>query len=333
MRAVVIVGAGGPEVFEVREVPEPAAGGDRVLVRVRACGLNRADLLQARGQYVAPPGVPKEIPGLEYAGEVAAIGPDAVGPLKVGDRVFGIVGGGGMAEYVATHERMAVPIPDGLGWVEAAAVPESFLTAFDALDHQAGLRSGEAVLIHAAAGGIGTAAVQVAHAMGCPTFGTSRTAAKLEGLKGLGLDVGIDTSASDFVEVVRRETGNRGVPVIVDHVGGAYLAKNLEALAIRGRLVVVGLLGGRSAELDLGRLMARRATIVGTTLRARPIEEKIAATRRFADRVVPWLDRGPVRPIVDRAFPVEAIGEAARYMASNAGAGKVVLTFDEEGSR
>ena len=238
-----------------------------------------------------------------------------------------------MAEYVSTPERMAVPVPEGLGWVEAAAVPESFLTAFDALDHQAGLRSGEAVLIHAAAGGIGTAALQIAHAMGCPTFGTSRTAAKLEGLKGLGLDVGIDTSASDFVEVVHEATGGRGVPVIVDHVGGPYLAKNLEAMAIRGRLVVVGLLGGRSAELDLVMLLVRRATIVGTTLRARPIEEKIAATRRFADRVVPWLERGLVRPVVDRAFPVEAIAEAARHMTTNAGSGKVVLTIDEEAGR
>ncbi|MEW4569583.1 NAD(P)H-quinone oxidoreductase [Tautonia sp. JC769] len=328
MRAVVIARAGGPEALEVRDVPRPEVRGDRILVRVRASGLNRADTMQSRGLYPPPPGEPTEIPGLEFAGEVEAKGPDAIGPLKPGDRVFGIVGGGGLAEYVCLPERMAVPIPAGLDWADAAAVPEVFLTAFDALDQQAGLCSGEAVLIHAVGGGVGSAAVQLAHAMGCPTFGTARTASKLERAKEYGLDVGIDTSSKDFAEVIRDRTGGQGVPVIIDHIGAAYLGKNLDALARRGRLVVVGLLGGRKAEVDLLALLNKRARIVGTTLRARPIEEKIAATRRFADRVVPWLDRGLVRPIVDAVFPVDRIREAADRMESNQGFGKIVITMD-----
>jgi putative PIG3 family NAD(P)H quinone oxidoreductase len=328
MRAVVIAKPGGPEVLEVRDVPRPQARGDRVLVRVLASGLNRADTLQARGQYPAPPGDPQEIPGLEFAGEVEAKGPDATGPIREGDRVFGIVGGGGLAEYVAVPERMLVTIPGNLDWPSAAAVPEVFLTAFDALDHQAALRSGEAVLIHAVGGGVGSAAVQIARAMGCPTFGTARTASKLDRAKEYGLEVGIDTSAEDFAAVIRGRTAGAGVPVIVDHVGGPYLSSNLDALSMKGRLVVVGLLGGRKAELDLSKLLGKRALMIGTTLRARPIEEKIAATRRFADRVVPWLERGLVRPIVDRAFPIEQVVEAAAYMESNQGFGKVVLTME-----
>lgn len=328
MRAVVIARTGGPEALEVRDVPRPEVRGDRILVRVRAAGLNRADTMQSRGLYPPPPGEPTEIPGLEFAGEVEAKGPDAIGPLKPGDRVFGLVGGGGLAEYVCLPERMSVPIPAGLDWPNAAAVPEVFLTAFDALDQQAGLCPGEAVLIHAVGGGVGSAAVQLAHAMGCQTFGTARTASKLERAKAYGLDVGIDTSNEDFATVVCDRTGGNGVPVIIDHIGAAYLGKNLDALARRGRLVVVGLLGGRKAEVDLLTLLNKRARIVGTTLRARPIEEKIAATQRFADRVVPWLDRGLVRPIVDAVFPIDEIRKAAEHLESNQGFGKVVVTID-----
>src|SRR3954452_21829928 len=188
MRAVVITKPGGAEVLEVRDVPSPSPQGDQVLVRVRACGLNRADLMQCRGSYPAPPGVPAEVPGLEYAGVVEALGRTATGSLRVGDRVFGIVSGGGMAELLVTPERMAVPIPENLGLEEAAAVPEAFLTAHDALETQAGLRPGERVLIHAVGSGVGTAACQLAHSMGCTVFGTSRTASKLERAAAYGLD-------------------------------------------------------------------------------------------------------------------------------------------------
>ncbi len=327
MRAIVIDGVGGPEVLNVREVPTPELGGDQVRVRVRAAGVNRADLMQARGQYPAPPGAPSDIPGLEFAGEVDALGPGAAGGLKVGDRVFGIVAGGGLAEYVTLSERMAVPIPANLDFEAAAAVPEVFITALDALDARAELKPGERVLIHAIGGGVGTAAVQLAHAMGCMVFGTSRTIGKLHRAAdfGLGLDVPIDSAQVDFVEVVARETGGRGVHAVIDHLGGPAFEGNLAALGERGRLVLVGLLAGPMASVDLGLLMRKRITIVGTTLRSRPIEEKIAATRAFAERVVPWLARGIVRPVVDRAYPFEQVREAQERVRSNMGFGKVIL--------
>ena len=325
MRAIVIKGKGGVECLEVRDVPKPEPRGEQVRVRVRACALNRADLMQARGVYPAPPGAPADIPGLEYAGEVDALGPDVTGPLEVGDRVFGIVGGGGQAESVLTHERMAVPIPPDLDFVQAAAVPEAFITAHDALLTQGRLDPGGRVLIHAVGSGVGTAAVQVAHAMGATVFGTSRTAEKLERARGLGLDHAIDVTAEDFAAVVKSRTDGAGVDVVIDLVGASALAGNLAALTTRGRLVLVGLLGGHGAPLDLNLMLRKRLTIVATTLRARPIEEKLAATRRFAEHVVPWLARGLVRPVVDSVFDLEEFREAQARMESNAVFGKVVL--------
>jgi len=325
MRAIVITGTGGPEVLEIREVPAPDPRGDQVRIRVRACGLNRADLLQCRGVYPAPPGAPAEIPGLEYAGLVDALGPDVAGPLKVGDPVFGIVAGGGQSEYVLSHERLVVPFPSNLDFVQAAAVPEAFITAHDALVAQGRLAPGERVLVHAAGSGVGTAAVQIAHAMGCVTLATSRTAAKLERTKALGLDHGIDTSREDFAATVRARTGGAGVDVVIDLLGGSMLAGNLAALAPQGRLVLVGLLAGGSAPLDLNLMLRKRLTIVGTTLRARPLEEKIAATRRFAGQVVPWLARGLVLPVVDSVFAFEDTRTAQIRLESNEVFGKVIL--------
>lgn len=325
MRAIVIARPGDLGSLEVRDVATPEASGDQVRVRVRAAGLNRADLLQAMGQYPAPPGVPAEIPGLEYAGEVDQVGPNIAGTLKVGDRVFGIVGGGGFAESVVVPERMAVPIPVHLDFEAAAAVPEVFITAHDALGHQGRTRAGDRVLIHAVGGGVGSAAVQVARAMGCTVFGTSRTPDKLEKTRSLGLDVAIDASREDFAEVIRDRTGGSGVHVVIDFLGAPALAGNLAALATGGRLVLVGQLGGSDASLDLRTLMRKRASIVGTTLRARPLEEKIAATRRFAEAVLPWLERGTVRPVVDRVYALEDIKDATDRMSSNLGFGKVVL--------
>jgi putative PIG3 family NAD(P)H quinone oxidoreductase len=325
MKAVVITGAGGPEVLEIRDVPMPEPGGDQIRVRIRACGLNRADLMQARGQYPAPAGSPAEVPGLEYAGEVDALGPATTGPFRVGDRVFGIVGGGGQAEYVVTHERMAVIIPQNLDFVQAAAVPEVFLTAHDALITQARLGPGERVLVHAIGSGVGTAALQIAHAMSCTVFGTSRTSAKLEKARGLGLDVGIDTSREDFADVIRQQTGGNGVHVILDLVGASMLAGNLKALAYRGRLAVVGLLGGQETTMDLGQVLRKRIHVFGTTLRARPIEEKIAATQLFARQVVPGLERGALQPVVDSVFPFDDVRAAYTRLESNEGSGKVIL--------
>jgi putative PIG3 family NAD(P)H quinone oxidoreductase len=326
MKAIVITRTGGPDVLEVREVPTPEPQGDSVRVRVRACGLNRADLMQCRGYYPAPRGSPADIPGLEFAGEVDALGPLVTGPLKVGDRVFGIVGGGGQAEYVVTHERAAVPIPPNLDFEQAAAVPEVFFTAYDALESRAGLRPGESVLVHAAGSGVGTAAVQLAHASGCRVLGTSRTAAKLDEAAKLGLDVGIDTTKEDdFADVVLRHTRGAGVDVILDLIGAPALEGNLKALAVGGRLVMVGLLGGGTGTFPMSELLRRRVTVVGTTLRARPLEEKLAVAQGFARRVVPMLERGLVRPVVDRVFPFDAVRAAQQRLEANLGFGKIVL--------
>ncbi|MFO0958332.1 MAG: NAD(P)H-quinone oxidoreductase [Isosphaeraceae bacterium] len=325
MKAVVIARKGGVEALEVRDVPAPEPLGGELRIRVRAAGINRADVMQAQGHYPAPPGAPADIPGLEYAGEVADRGPGCIGPLKEGDRVFGIVAGGGLAEFVTVHERMAVPIPDRLDFDEAACIPEAFLTAHDALTTQGNLQPGERVLIQAAAGGVGSAAVQIAHAMGCQVFGTSRTADKLAVLREYGLGVAIDTSKEDFAAVVRDRTRGEGVHVVIDHIGAAILAGNLDALANRGRLVLVGLLGGPKGDVNLYTLLRKRLTIVGTTLRARPIEEKIAATRLFAECVVPWLAEGRIRPILDGAYPLDRIREAEERLTGDLSLGKIVV--------
>lgn len=325
MKAIVITRPGGPEALEVRDVERPEPQGEQVRIRVRAAGLNRADLMQARGSYPAPPGVPADIPGLEFAGEIEKLGPGVTEPLKVGDRVFGIVGGGGQAEYVVSHQRMVVPIPPNLDFIQAAAVPEVFLTAHDALETQGEARPGQRVLIHAVGSGVGSAAVQIAHVMGCQVLGTSRTAEKLDHAKELGLDLGIHTNTEDFAEVVFRHTQGQGVDLVIDFLGGPALAGNIASLAPTGRLVLVGLMGGGTGSIELNTLLRKRLSIVGTTLRARPLEEKILVTRRFAARVLPWLERGLVRPIVDRVFAVDDIRTAQARLESNHGFGKVIL--------
>ncbi len=327
MRAVVISRPGDPRGVEVREVPTPEPGFEQVRVRVKTSGVNRADLLQVLGHYPAPPGASQDIPGLEFAGEVDSLGPGTTDCYKHGDRVFGILGGGGNAEYAVAHERMLTRIPENLDWDQAGAVPEVFFTAFDSLENQGGATPGERVLIHAVGGGVGTAAVQLAHAMGCEVLGTSRTADKLGRARELGLDHGIDTSSGEFASKVLECTGGKGVHAIIDHLGASAMAGNLECLTHRGRLVLVGTLSGSKAEVPLGTLMRKRLTIVGTVLRARPLEEKIALTRTFADRVVPWLATGRIRPVLDRVYPAEQVAEAHARMSANLGFGKILLAF------
>lgn len=324
MKAIVITKAGGPEVLALREVPTPEPGPDEVLVRVRAAGVNRADVLQRIGQYPSPPGAPADVPGLEYAGEVAALGVGA-GAWKPGDRVMGLVPAGGYAEYVTVPEAVALRVPAAWSFEQAAAVPEAFITAHDALFGQLRLRSGERVLIHAVGSGVGTAAVQLAKAFGVRTFGTSRTADKLRRARALGLEVGIDTSREDFATVVRKHTGGQGVDAVLDLVGAPVLAGSLEALARGGRMIVVGLTGGRTAPLDLGALLSKRLAIVGTVLRARTLEEKIAVTRHFASEVLPLMDGGIVRPVVEHTFPLADAAAAHRRLESNDVFGKLVL--------
>jgi len=331
MRAVVITSHGGVDeigVLEVESPPTPVA--DRVRVRVHAAGLNRADILQRRGSYPAPPGYPQNIPGLEFAGEVDAIG-DGVRAWEIGDRVFGITAGGAQAELVVVPASNLARIPAVLDWVQAGAMPETFITAHDALFTRAGLHMGERVLIHAAASGVGTAAIQLGHASGATVYGTSRTADKLERIRdlSLGLDasVAVGDTLAKFVEAVQDWTAGAGVDVILDLVGGNYLSANLDALASRGRLICVGTMAGAKSEIDLGLIMRKRAAIIGTMLRGRSIEEKAEATRLFASSVLPLVSRGAIRPVIDRVYPVDEIRAAHERMESNVGFGKIVLTF------
>lgn len=329
MKAVVIVSHGGVEGLEIREVVTPdSPTADRVRVRVHAAGLNRADILQRLGRYPAPPGAPKDIPGLEFAGEVDQVGPE-VRAWRPGQRVFGITAGGAQADYVVAPESLLAEIPVELDWAEAAAIPEAFITAHDALFTQADLRMGESLLVHAAGSGVGTAAIQLAHAAGAKVYGTSRSADKLAKAKPYGLAeaivVGDDTGT--FVAAARDWTTGKGVDVILDLVGAAYFEANLAALAVRGRLMLVSSTAGAKGAFDLAVVMSKRLTIAGTVLRARSIEEKAAATRLFARHVLPLLASGAVRPVIDRVYELAEIREAHTRLESNQTFGKVVLTI------
>jgi NADPH:quinone reductase len=331
MRAVVIAQQGGVEGLEVREVARPVAVGDRVRVRVRAAALNRADLLQRRGQYPAPPGAPADIPGLEFAGEVEQTGAD-VRLWHAGQRVFGITGGGAQAEYVVVPENTLAEIPAALDWAEAAAAPEAFITAHDALFTQGGLTLGERVLIHAAGSGVGLAAIQLAQAVGARAYGTARTAAKLERARQFGLAelVAVGDDSQVFAEAVRRWTDGAGVQVVLDLVGASYLNANLDALAVRGRMLLVGTMGGAQAPLSFGVVMAKRLRIIGTVLRARSNEEKARATHLFAALVVPLLAQRIVRPVVDSTYAIDDVRAAHERLESNETFGKVVLLIADE---
>lgn len=324
MKAVVIARPGGPEVLTVEDRPLPVPGPGQVRVRVRATAVNRADLLQRRGAYPAPPGAPPDIPGLEHAGEVDAVG-EGVTELRPGERVFGVCGGGAYAEALVVHAREVVPMPEGLSFTDAAAVPEAFITAWDALVTQASLAAGERVLIHAVGSGVGTAAVQVARAIGARAVGTARTREKLERARAFGLDETVLAADGVFAEAVRRATGERGADVVLELVGGRYVAEDLACVAARARIVLVGLLAGARAELDLGRLLTKRLRLMGTVLRTRPLEEKIAAAQQLARHLVPLFERRTLVPVVDRVLPLERAGEAHAIVESNATFGKVVL--------
>jgi len=326
MRAAVITRHGGPEVLEIRDVDRPEAGTGEVLVRVRASALNRADLLQREGRYPAPPGWAADIPGMEIAGEVVARG-SATYLWTEGNRVFGIVGGGGNAEFIVTHERTLAAIPSNLSWTEAAAVPEAFITAHDALVTQAQVRPSERVLIHAIGSGVGLAAMQLASAAGAIPFGDARSAEKIDRARELGLAEGV-VVGDDLGIIAKRVlewTQNVGVEIVLDLVGGRYTPASIAAAAPQGRIILIGTMAGRDVSLPLGVILGKRLTIRGTVLRARPLEEKIAATRAFAAQVVPLFAQGVVRPVVDRVFPLDQIAAAHRHLESNTTFGKVVL--------
>ena len=329
MQAVWIERFGGPEVLQIRSVLRPQAVADQVLVRVRAAGLNRADLLQRQGRYPAPPGYSQEIPGIEFAGEVAEVGP-LVQLWKPGQRVFGLAGGGAQAEYLVTQERLLAEVPQNLDWVEAAAIPEAFITAHDALWTQAELHPGETVLIHAVGSGVGLAAVQLVRAMNATAYGTSRTQNKIDRSRPFGLEDGV-TVKDGFEEMARaaeKWTSGKGINVVLDLVGGPYVKASQALLANKGRMMLVGTTAGGSYELESRYVMSRRLRIQGTVLRARSLEEKSQATQSFAREVVPLLARGVLRPNVDSQFKMADVAKAHQRVESNETFGKVVLTID-----
>jgi NADPH:quinone reductase len=331
MKAVYVKEFGGAENLEIREVENPIKpSGKEVLVRVRASALNRADLLQRKGFYPAPPGFPERILGLEFAGEVSGTG-DEVTKFKARDRVFGITAGGAQAEFLVSDESLLARIPENLSFTEAAAIPEAFITAQDAIFTLGNLKENETLLVHAVGSGVGLAALQLAKARNIKVFGTSRTADKLEAAEKLGLDEGILVPGeTDFAEIIREKSGGKGVDVILDLVGAGYFRENIESLNLKGRIILVGTSGGAKAELNFSQVMAKRLRIIGTVLRSRSVTEKAEATRKFAAEVVPLFASGKLKANIDKIFKMEEIREAHEYLESNASFGKVVLEFCRE---
>jgi len=324
MLAAVISRPGGPEVLKIRAVPRPKPESHEILVRVHASALNRADLLQRRGNYPAPPGVPADIPGLEFAGEVEKVG-STVQLWKPGSRVMGLTAGGGHAEYVVAHERTVVEIPSSLTSAQAAAIPEAFITAHDALWTQAALRPNERVIIHAVGSGVGLAAVQLSRAIGAFPFGTSRTSDKLTRAKELGLESGFIVPTAPTTEDGRKWAANGAFDVVLDLAGGSYLNASLHALAHRGRVMSVGTMAGARTEIDIGLMLGKRVRIIGTVLRARHLEEKIAVTRLFAREVIPLFENKLLRVVIDSQFELNDVRKAHERLESNETFGKVVL--------
>lgn len=326
MRAVVLADHGGPEVLRVIDTPAPEPGPDDILVDVAHTAVNRADVLQRLGRYADPRKPAVEIPGLEYAGTVAAVG-DRVTGWAVGEAVMGIESGGCYAEQVVTHSRQAMPIPAALGRRDAAAVPEVFITAWDALVAQGGLTSGRWALVHAGASGVGTAAIQIAKAIGA-NIAVTCSAGKMDACRRLGADVVLERSPADWLATLQAalaERGLAGVDVVLDVVGGDEVNRNLTAVRERGRLVQVGLLGGGSAGVNVSALLSKRVSWIGTVLRARPIEEKLSLCQRFAAEVLPLFETGALRPVIDRRFRLAEVAEAHRVMEADANVGKIVL--------
>lgn len=325
MRAVVLEEYGDSDVLKLKEIPDLEPGHGEVRVNVAASALNRADIQQRLGQY-PPPGTPKyEIPGLEFAGVVDTVGSE-VSQWKIGDRVFGLLGGGGYAEQVVAHERMLMAIPDNLSFEQAAAIPEVFFTAYDALIDKAGFQAGDIVLIHAGGSGVGTAATQLAKVKGAGSiFTTSRSAWKLEKSLEMGADRAIDTTTEDFDRVILEATDYYGADIILDFVGATYIEQNLKVAALGCRIVQIATLGGTHAQFDLREIMNKRVRLQGTTLRSRPFEQKMALTQRFAKQMLPLFADGRLYPVIDKTFNLEEVAQAHRYMEDDSNFGKIVL--------
>ncbi|NBB70151.1 MAG: zinc-binding dehydrogenase [Alphaproteobacteria bacterium] len=327
MRAIVTHGTGGPEVLAPGEIERPEPGPDEVLVRVAATAVNRADVAQRQGNYPAPPGE-SEILGLEVAGRIEALG-EGVSRWRVGDRVMSLVGGGGYAEYALAPASTLLAVPERIDLVTAAAIPEVFITAYLNIFREAALRQNETLLVHGGASGVGTAAIQLARRLrDARVLVTVGSDTKADACRALGAETILYRSES-FADRVRALTDKRGVDVVLDHVGGGYLAENLRCLATYGRLVVIGLLGGAKAELNIGQLMVKRQRIIGSVLRARPVAEKAEICRAFRAEVMPLLEDGRLEPVIHARLPLAEAGEAHRLMGANANTGKLLLVVDE----
>ena len=324
MRAVVLREHGGPDVLQFEDVASPVIGEQDILVTVAATALNRADLLQRMGFYPNPFPSGPEIPGLEFAGTVAAIG-DKVTVWAVGDHVMGITSGGAYAEQLAIHERQAMAVPSGMSLHDAAGIPEVFITAWDALVVQGGLTSGRWAMVHAGASGVGTAAIQICKAIGARIVVTC-SGGKVEACRSLGADVVVDYGTQDFVAEVATATAGKGVDVILDVIGGDYVERNVASLAVKGHIIQVGVMAGKPVPFNVGLLLGKRASITGTVLRARPLEEKIAISQRFAAEMLPLFDSGHLKPVIDSTYAFADIASAHEYMATNGNVGKIVIT-------
>ena len=323
MRVIETTAPGGPEVLAVGRRPTPAPGPGEVLIRVAAAGVNRADVMQRRGRYPPPPGA-SDVLGLEVSGAVAAVGREVSG-WSVGDPVCALLAGGGYAEYCAAPAPQCLPVPAGIATEDAAALPEAAMTVWTNVFDRAALQPGETLLVHGGSSGIGTMAIQLASAFGSRALATAGSDEKCAACTALGAETAVNYRETDFVEAVRAATGGRGADVVLDMVGRQYLQRNLDALATEGRLVVIGLMSGTSAELDLAALMSRRLTVTGSTLRARSIQQKGAVATAVRERVWPLVETGRVRPVVHRRFPLSQAAEAHRLMESSAHIGKLLL--------
>ena len=323
MRAVVITKYGDPDVLSVIDVEQPQPNEYEICVKVRATSLNRADLMQRMGFYPDPFPGEHEIPGLEFAGTVVTCGA-RVTNWNIGDAVMGIVSGGAYAEYLVVHEQQAMRVPTRVGLDDAAAIPEVFITAWDALVCQGNLQRGEWALVHAGASGVGTAAIQICKAIGANVVVTC-SANKRDACLALGADMAIDYHVDDFVEICQRITAGKGLNVVLDVIGGEYLNRNVSTLAIKGTIVQVGLMGGGSTLFNIAALMPKRARLIGTVLRPRPLEEKIVVTQRFINEMLPMFETGKLRPVIDSRYSLENISAAHRYMETNASTGKIVI--------
>src|SRR5882724_2314890 len=324
MNVVEIAAPGGPEQLRPGKRPVPKRGEGEVLIRVAAAGVNRPDVMQRQGRYPPPPGA-SDLPGMEVAGEIVEIGPEISG-LSVGGKVTALLPGGGYAEYAVASAVLCLPVPDSLSMIEAAAIPETYFTVWTNLFQRGGCKAGDTVLIHGGTSGIGTTAIQLAHAWGARVYATAGSAEKAKACERLGAVRGINYKTEDFVEVIKDVTDGRGVDITLDMVAGTYAERNIDCAALEGRIVVISLLGGARAEINIGKILMKRLTLTGSTLRSRTVEQKAAVAAGVLQNVWPLLRAGRARPVIHATFPLAQASEAHRLMESSNHIGKIVLT-------